>query len=49
MVINIQVEALKEPITPKPIPLVILEIGVGTKVILIDSITMPLKFLRLQI
>jgi hypothetical protein len=36
-------------VSPKPIPLVILENGVGTKVILINNITMPLKFLGFQI
>jgi hypothetical protein len=30
---------LEKPVTPKPIPLVILKIGVDTKVILIDNIT----------
>ncbi len=43
-----QVKGLEKPITPKPIPLMILEIGVGAEVILID-IVMPLRFLRLQI
>jgi len=33
------VEVLEELVTPKPIPLVILDIGVGVKVTLIDNIT----------
>ncbi len=32
-------EALEELITPKVIPLVILEIGIGIEVILIDNVT----------
>ncbi len=39
VVISTQVEVLEELVTPKPIPLVILEIGVGAKVTLIDNIT----------
>jgi hypothetical protein len=39
MVVSIQVKALEEPIIPKPMPLVILEIGIGIEVTLINSIT----------
>jgi hypothetical protein len=39
VVVNTQVEALEKTIIPKPIPLVIQEIGVGTYIILIDNIT----------
>jgi hypothetical protein len=39
VVVNIQVEALEELITPKPIPLVILEIEIGIEITLIDTIT----------
>jgi len=39
MVVSTQVEALEEPATPKPMPLVLLELGVGIQVTLIDSIT----------
>ncbi len=39
VVVNTQVKGLKELVTPKPIPLVILEIGVGVKVTLINTIT----------
>jgi hypothetical protein len=46
--INIQVEGLEKPTTPKPIPLIILDIRVGAKVTLIDTI-MLLRFSRLQI
>jgi hypothetical protein len=46
--INIQVEGLEKPTTPKPIPLMILDIRVGAKVTLIDTI-MLLRFSRLQI
>jgi hypothetical protein len=48
IMISIKVEGLKKPITPKPIPLMILEIGVGVEVTLIDII-MLLRFLGLQI
>jgi hypothetical protein len=46
VVVNNQVQGLEEPITPKPIPLVILEIGVGVKVILIDTITHASKVFK---
>jgi len=39
VVVNIQIKALEKHVTPRPIPLVILEIGVGVEVTLIDSIT----------
>jgi hypothetical protein len=39
VVVNTRVEGLKELVTPNPIPLVILKIGVGVEVILIDTIT----------
>ncbi len=38
VVFSIQVEVLKEPIIPKPIPLTLLEIGVSVEVTLIDSV-----------
>ncbi len=46
--ISTQVEGLEKPIIPKPIPLMILEIGVGAEVTLIDTI-MLLRFSGLQI
>jgi hypothetical protein len=46
--INIQVERLEKSITPKPIPLMILKVGVGVEGTLIN-IVMPLRFSRLQI
>ncbi len=46
VVISIQVEASEEPTIPKPIPLIILEIRIGTKVILIDSITHAFEVFR---
>jgi hypothetical protein len=39
VVVSTQVEALEEIVIPKPIPLVILDIGVGAKVTLIDNVT----------
>jgi hypothetical protein len=39
VVVSTHVEALEEPIIPKPIPLIILEIRVSAKVTLIDNIT----------
>jgi hypothetical protein len=46
--INTHVEALEEPIIPKPIPLVIPNIGVGTKVTLINTITHASEVLKIQ-
>jgi hypothetical protein len=45
---NIQVETLEEPIIPKPIPLVIPNIGVSTKVTLIDIITHAFENFKTQ-
>jgi hypothetical protein len=39
VIVSIQVDALEKLVIPKPIPLVILEIRLSTKVILIDNIT----------
>jgi hypothetical protein len=39
VVFNIHVEVLEEPITPKLVPLILPEIGVGAHVTLIDSVT----------
>jgi len=39
VVVNIRVEGLEKPATPKLVPLIIPKIGVGVKVTLIDSIT----------
>jgi hypothetical protein len=44
--VSIQVEGLEEPVTPKPIPLMILEIGVGTEVTLIDIVTYAYEVFR---
>ncbi len=49
MVVSIQVEALEESFTPKPIPLVIPHIVVGVEVILIYNIIHAFEVLRLQI
>jgi hypothetical protein len=38
VVVNILVETLEEFIVPKPIPLIIPEIGIGKEVTLIDTI-----------
>jgi len=46
--ISTQVKGLEKPITPKPMPLMILDIRVGAKVTLIDTI-MLLRFSGLQI
>ncbi len=46
VVISIQVEAMEEPITPKPIPLVIPKIRIGIKVTLIDNIAHAFKALK---
>ncbi len=46
MVVIIQVKALEKLVTPKRIPLIILEIGVGIEVILIDSITHAFEVFR---
>ncbi len=39
VIVSIQVKALEKLVIPKPIPLIILEIRLSTKVILIDNIT----------
>jgi hypothetical protein len=39
VVVSTHVKALEKLVTPKPIPLIILEIGVGAKVTLINNIT----------
>ncbi len=46
VVVNTQVEALEELVTPKPIPLVILEIGVGVEVTLISNISHGFEVLK---
>jgi hypothetical protein len=46
VVSSIQVEVLEEPITPKPIPLTLPKIGVGTKVTLIYSVIHASKVFR---
>ncbi len=46
VVVSIPVKALEKPVTPKPIPLIILEIGVGVEVTLIDSITHASKVFK---
>jgi hypothetical protein len=38
VIVSTQVEALEEPITPKPIPSSISKIGISVKVTLIDNI-----------
>jgi hypothetical protein len=38
VIVNTQVEALEEPIIPKPVTLIISEIGVNVEVILINNI-----------
>jgi hypothetical protein len=44
VVVSIQVKAFKEPATPKPTPLVILEIGIGAK---INNITHAFKVFKI--
>ncbi len=39
VIVSIQVKALEEHVTPKPIPLIILDIGLGTRVTLINNVT----------
>ncbi len=46
VVVNIQVEELEEPITPKPIPLTIPKIRVGVEVTLINIVTHAFKVFR---
>jgi hypothetical protein len=46
VIVSIQVEELEKLITPKLIPLVILEIGVGAKVTLINIITHAFKVFK---
>jgi hypothetical protein len=46
VVVSIHVEGLEEPITPKPIPLVIPKIGVGVKVTLIEIVTHAFEVFR---
>jgi hypothetical protein len=46
VVVNIQVEELKKSVTFKFVPLTILEIGVGAKVTLIDTITHAYEVFR---
>ncbi len=43
MVDSTRIEALEEHVIPKPIPLVILEIGISAEVTLINSITHAFK------
>jgi hypothetical protein len=47
VVSSIQVEVLEEPITLKPIPLVLPEIRVGVEVTLIDSVIHALEVFRI--
>jgi hypothetical protein len=46
VVVNTQVGELEKPITPKPIPLTILDIRVGREVTLINTITHASKIFR---
>jgi hypothetical protein len=46
VVVNTQVGELEKPITPKPIPLTILEIRLGREVTLINTITHASKIFR---
>ncbi len=46
VVVNTLVEGLKEPVTPKPIPLIIPKIEVGVKVTLIATITHAFKVFK---
>jgi hypothetical protein len=46
VVVNIHVETLEEPFTPKPTPIIIPKIGVGAMVTLIDSITHVVEVFR---
>jgi hypothetical protein len=39
MVFNTQLEAMEKFVTPKPIPVILPEIGIGVKVTLINTIT----------
>jgi hypothetical protein len=45
-IVSTHVEKLEEPITPKPIPLTILEIGIGAKVTLVKTITHAFEVFR---
>ncbi len=45
--ISILVKGLEELVTLKPVPLVILEIGVGIKVILINNVTHASKLFKI--
>jgi hypothetical protein len=47
VLINTQVGELEKPITPKPVPLTILEIRVGREVTLINTITHAFKIFRI--
>jgi hypothetical protein len=46
IIISTSVEELEEPITPKLVPLIIPNIGLGVKITLIDIITHAFKFFR---
>jgi hypothetical protein len=46
VVVNIHVETFEEPMTPKPMPLVIPKIRIGAMVTLIDSITHVVEVFR---
>jgi len=46
VIINTSIEELEEPITPKLVPLIIPNIGLGVKITLIDIITHAFKFFR---
>jgi hypothetical protein len=46
VVVSTQVEALEELVAPKPIPLVILEIGVGVEVTLNNNISHGFEVLK---
>jgi hypothetical protein len=46
VVFSTQVKVLEEHVTPKPIPLILLEIGVGVVVTLINSVTHAFEVFR---
>ncbi len=46
VVFSIQVEVLEEFVTPKHVPLILLEIGIGTMVTLIGSVTHASKVFK---